>query len=52
MICLVDAWREPYHVVIEIENKDCKMVSKLASMGYQHLKVVDVRSSAAAKYDT
>jgi predicted DNA binding protein len=43
---LVDAWREPYHVVIEIENKQCKMVKKLASLGFKHLKVVDVRSSS------
>jgi len=42
---LTDAWREPYHVVIELENKDCKMVKKLASLGFSHLKVVDVRSS-------
>jgi len=44
---LVDAWREPYHVVIEIENKQCKMVKKLASLGFSHLKVVDVRSSSS-----
>jgi predicted DNA binding protein len=44
---LVDAWREPYHVVIEIENKQCKMVKKLASLGFKHLKVVDVRSSSS-----
>jgi len=43
---LVDAWREPYHVVIEVENKQCKMVKKLASLGFSHLKVVDVRSSS------
>lgn len=43
---MVDAWREPYHVVIEIENKQCKMVKKLASLGFSHLKVVDVRSSS------
>ncbi len=42
---MVDTWREPYQVVIEIENKKCKMVEKLASMGFKHLKVVDVRSS-------
>ncbi|MCW4024868.1 MAG: helix-turn-helix domain-containing protein [Candidatus Bathyarchaeota archaeon] len=46
---MVDAWREPYHVVIEVENKDCKMVGKLASLGYKHLKVVDVRSSSSGK---
>jgi predicted DNA binding protein len=44
---LVDAWREPYHVVIEVENKQCKMVKKLASLGFSHLKVVDVRSSSS-----
>jgi predicted DNA binding protein len=47
LICLVDAWREPYHVVIEVENKECKMVGKLASLGFKHLKVVDVRSSSS-----
>jgi predicted DNA binding protein len=41
-----DTWRQPYHVVIEIENKQCKMVKKLASLGFSHLKVVDVRSSS------
>ncbi len=44
---MVDAWREPYHVVIEIENKQCKMVGKLAALGFKHLKVVDVRSSSS-----
>ena len=44
---MVDAWREPYHVVIEIENKQCRMVGKLASLGFKHLKVVDVRSSSS-----
>jgi len=44
---LADAWREPYHVVIEVENKHCKMVKKLASLGFSHLKVVDVRSSSS-----
>jgi predicted DNA binding protein len=42
---LVDSWREPYQVVIEVENKQCKMVGKLAAMGFKRLKVVDVRSS-------
>ena len=45
-IALVDSWREPYQVVIEIENKQCKMVDRLASLGFKHLKVVDVRSSS------
>ncbi|MFA5573240.1 MAG: helix-turn-helix domain-containing protein, partial [Candidatus Bathyarchaeia archaeon] len=42
---MADAWREPYHVVIEVENKECKMVEKLAGLGFKHLKVIDVRSS-------
>src|SRR5512138_1413135 len=42
-----DAWREPYHVVIEVENKHCRMVKKLASLGFSRLKVVDVRSSSS-----
>lgn len=45
MFDLADIWREPYQVVIEVENKQCKMVGKLASLGFKHLKVVDVRSS-------
>ena len=44
---MVDAWREPYHVVIEVENKQCRMVKKLAGLGFEHLKVVDVRSSSS-----
>ena len=44
---MVDAWSEPYHVVIEVENKQCKMVKKLAALGFEHLKVVDVRSSSS-----
>jgi predicted DNA binding protein len=47
LISLTDSWHEPYHVVIEVENKQCKMVKKLASMGFEHLKVVDVRSSSS-----
>jgi predicted DNA binding protein len=43
---VVDSWREPYQVVIEVENKQCKMVKKLASLGFEHLKVVDVRSAS------
>jgi len=42
---MTDTWREPYHVVIEVENKQCKMVKKLTALGFKHLKVVDVRSS-------
>lgn len=40
-----NSWREPYHVVLEVENKQCKMVKKLSTLGFNHLKVIDVRSS-------
>jgi len=42
---MASVWREPYHVVLEVENKQCKMVKKLTNLGLKHLKVVDVRSS-------
>ncbi|MCL1977539.1 MAG: helix-turn-helix domain-containing protein [Candidatus Bathyarchaeota archaeon] len=42
---MTSTWREPYHVVLEVENKQCKMVKKLTTLGLTHLKVVDVRSS-------
>lgn len=41
-----NTWREPYHVVLEVENKQCKMVKKLSTLGFNHLKVIDVRSSS------
>jgi predicted DNA binding protein len=43
---MADAWREPYHVVIEVENRQCRMLKKFASHGLTHLKVVDIRSSS------
>jgi hypothetical protein len=41
-----DLWNKPYHVVIEVENKQCQMLAKLVSLGLRNLKVVDIRSSA------
>ncbi|MCL2359785.1 MAG: helix-turn-helix domain-containing protein [Nitrososphaerota archaeon] len=41
---MIETWREPYHVVIEVENKECHMVGKLAALGFKQLKVIDVRS--------
>jgi predicted DNA binding protein len=38
-------WRKPYHVVIEIENKQCKMLQNFSAIGLQNLKVADIRSS-------
>lgn len=43
---MADLWRKPYHVVIEVENKQCRMLKKLATVGLRNLKVVDIRSSS------
>ncbi len=40
-----DQWRKPYHVVLEVENKQCAIVKRLAPLGLRHLKVIDIRSS-------
>ncbi|MCW4045204.1 MAG: helix-turn-helix domain-containing protein [Candidatus Bathyarchaeota archaeon] len=44
-----DLWRKPYHVIIEVENKQCRMLKKFAAHGLKQLKVVDIRSSAAGR---
>ena len=41
-----DLWRRPYHVVLEVENRQCAIVKKFASLGLRHLRVVDIRSSS------
>ncbi len=46
MMQLKDQWRKPYHVVLEVENKQCTIVKRLAPLGLTHLKVVDIRSSS------
>jgi predicted DNA binding protein len=42
---MTDLWRKPYHVVMEIENKQCRMLKKFSATGLRNLKVVDLRSS-------
>ena len=42
---MADMWRKPYHVVIEVENRQCRILKKVASLGIKHLKVTDIRSS-------
>ena len=44
---MADVWRNPYHVVIEVENRQCRMLKKFASRGIKHLKVLDIRSSSS-----
>lgn len=40
-----DLWRNPFHVMLEVENQKCSIVKKCASLGLKHFKVVDVRSA-------
>jgi predicted DNA binding protein len=42
-----DVWRKPYHVVIEVENRQCRILKKFAALGIKHLKVTDIRSSSS-----
>lgn len=44
---MTDEWRKPYHVVIAVENRDCRILKKFASLGIKHLKVADIRSSSS-----
>lgn len=44
---MADVWRKPYHVVIEVENRQCRMLKKFASLGLRHLQVADMRSSSS-----
>jgi predicted DNA binding protein len=41
-----EQWSKPYHVVLEVENRQCAIVRRLAPLGLRHLKVVDIRSSS------
>jgi predicted DNA binding protein len=40
-----DQWRKPYHVVLEVENRQCAIVKRLSPLGLTHLRVMDIRSS-------
>jgi predicted DNA binding protein len=44
---MTDMWRKPYPVVIEVDNRQCKILKKVASLGIRHLKVTDIRSSSS-----
>jgi predicted DNA binding protein len=44
---MADVWRKPYHVVIEVENRQCQVLKKFASLGLKQLKVDDIRSSSS-----
>jgi predicted DNA binding protein len=41
-----DQWSKPYHVVLEVENRQCAIAKRLAPLGLKHIKVADIRSSS------
>jgi predicted DNA binding protein len=41
-----DQWSKPYHVVLEVENRQCAISKRLAPLGLKHIKVADIRSSS------
>jgi len=43
---MANVWGIPYHVVIEVENKQCKML-KFATLELKHLQVVNIRRSSS-----
>ena len=46
---MAEKWLKPYHVVIAVENKQCKIMEKFASLGLKRLKVTDIRGSNSGK---
>ncbi|MBT0158938.1 hypothetical protein G4O51_03020 [Candidatus Bathyarchaeota archaeon A05DMB-2] len=43
---MADVWRKPYHVILEVENRQCRVLKKFASLGLKQLKVNDIRGSS------
>jgi len=41
-----DQWPKPYHVVLEVENRQCTILKRLTPLGLNHIKVIDIRSSS------
>ncbi|GEM_PF-1953807 len=40
------SWNDPYHVVIEVENERCKVLTMMEDMGIRQFKVIDMRGSS------
>ncbi len=40
------SWNDPCHAVIEIENRDCKVLAMLRPAGITQFKVTDIRGSS------
>ena len=45
LIQMKNSWRTPYHVVLEVENRQCTIVKRFTSLGLKNIKVIDIRSS-------
>ena len=41
-----DLWLKPYLVVLEVENRKCRILERLMALGLKQFKVVDIRSSS------
>jgi len=46
MVGMKDHWSKPYHVVLEVENRQCAILKRLTPLGLSHIKVIDIRSSS------
>jgi hypothetical protein len=40
------SWSDPYHVVIEVENERCKVLTMMEDVGIRQFKVIDMRGSS------
>ncbi|MEM2210716.1 MAG: helix-turn-helix domain-containing protein [Nitrososphaerales archaeon] len=40
---MITQWYEPYHIVIEVDNKRCKVMEILTSLGIEQFKIDDIR---------
>jgi len=43
-IKMTDIWAKPYHVIIEVENRECRIIKKCAKLGLKNLRVTDIRA--------
>lgn len=41
---MTDIWIRPHHIIIEVENKNCRVLKKCSSFGLNNLKVTDIRA--------
>ncbi len=39
-----DLWKEPRHVIVEVENRQCRVLEVLRRLGVNQFRVIDIRS--------